>query len=120
MPRLLILIVLLAAARTAHADPVAPMPLRYTFERNLPLGFELDLAPGVMLAAGRPIGATGLVRLRAMRDLVILGSNVDAYDDAGVAKLRWSVDLHLGGELQPKLLAGHVWRGARKLAKKIH
>jgi hypothetical protein len=113
----MIVLLVFGGARTVHAD--APVPLRYTFERGLPLGFRLDVAPGVMVVGVRPIGATGLVRLRTMRDLIIVGSNVDAYEEAGVSKLRWSVDLHLGGELQPKLLAGHVWRGARKLAKRI-
>ena len=122
----LALLVFAATALAAHAavaeDPTL-IPLRYGVERRMPLGLRIEIAPGVVVAKGgrdgtTVVGYTGYIKLKAYADLVIVKSEVDAYDDGSGAPTRWDIGVHLGGELQPGKLAGHVLGAVRVLARK--
>lgn len=111
------------AARPAAAEDPTLIPVRYGVERRLPLGLRIEIAPGVVVAKGGPggtavVGYTGYVKLKAYADLVIVKSEVDAYDDGSGAPVRWDIGVHLGGELQPGKLAGHVFGAVRVLARR--
>lgn len=124
-PRAIALVVLVAAltaAGPAAADEPTLIPLRYGVERRMPLGLRLEVAPGLVVAKGGPggttvIGYTGYVKLKGYADLVIVKSEVDAYDDGTGAPTRWGIGVHLGGELQPGKLVGHMFGAVRVLAR---
>lgn len=118
-----LLVALVAVTQPAAADTEpgsSAIPVRYGIERPLVLGMRVEVAPGLLVtrdARGTQlVGYTGTVKLKAYADLVIVKSEVEslsaAVDPSGAA-LRWSVGVHLGGELQPGKLLGHVASGVR-------
>jgi hypothetical protein len=116
MNRLLLALALLVlAAGHARAEAAAsddgPAKLRVTLGAKLFLGLRLDIAPGLMVAKSRPVGATGLFKLYALHDFVIVMSEVDSGLDGS---LRWSAGVHLGPELQPVAVAKRVLRESKR------
>jgi len=125
MNRILAVIVVsatLLGTRVAAAEESGGVPLHYSVSRRLPLGVAVEAAPGVLLSRRGPrgaqvVGVTGFVKLKTYAELVILEGQAESLQVDGVTRTRWWLGIHLGGELKPARLAGHLWGCARAVAR---
>jgi hypothetical protein len=116
-----------AFAGRIAAHPITPepttagLPLRYTVARNLPLGFHVEAAPGLMVGRGgkrgaQVVGLIGTVELETPADLLIFkgeAQTLTAPTDRPTTQ--WWIGVHLGGALKPARLAGHLLTAARSV-----
>ncbi len=111
LPAILLLAALLAAPAPAGAEGQADagqIPLRLERGVRLPLGMRFEAAPGVVVGTApgpvsgdvRPVGLTARATLRALRNLVMVRSDVQSVRVDDEWKTDWSIRVHLGEDVE--------------------
>jgi len=120
---IIILAATLCAARPAAAEERSSVPLQYSLQHRLPLGVKIEAAPGLLVTKGgkrgaQVVGVTGFLKVHSYADLLIFKGEAETFEtEAGPQTTRWFVGVHLGGELQPAKLAGHLFGAARSIVR---